>query len=146
MIYYLDDKTMIGQESKWYNHKEFCVWGSMDGVLRHTLKGHSTDIQDLALCGNTAVSAAEDLRLWDVDDGVCLRIFDYPPTGCRSEGFLKCQLDAERVVGYYRRPELAGPPVFQMTIMDLKAGSCTCTIPLCLLSGYFVTQTFNDSA
>ncbi|XP_038062006.1 uncharacterized protein LOC119732520 [Patiria miniata] len=96
--FHLNDTFVIGQPSMQADLSKFYVWGSANGKVCHKLRGHVTNIKDLALCGDMAASAAEDVILWDVSKGELLRSFQCPDG---DHMFSDCKLSSKYLMGVY---------------------------------------------
>ena len=55
------------------NYSSVRVWDVHTGKLRHTLTGHTEEVEVLRLCGDGALSGSWDhsLRVWDTLTGIC---------------------------------------------------------------------------
>ncbi|XP_038076370.1 uncharacterized WD repeat-containing protein alr2800-like [Patiria miniata] len=124
--YRLHGKTLIGQPSETGDLREFSVWSSIAGTLRHILSGHETHIKDLALCGDMAASVAENVKLWDVNKGECLRNFECQHLDGNRQS--KCQLNSRHfalLLSKERESE-------SLTLWNIGSGDCSTvsTIPI----------------
>lgn len=62
------------------------MWGRNTAVCTHELTGHTYryGVKHLARYWILLLSAAEDIRLWDVENGTCILIFDLNGTTVNS--------------------------------------------------------------
>ncbi|XP_022097083.1 probable E3 ubiquitin ligase complex SCF subunit sconB [Acanthaster planci] len=124
-----DTKTLIGTSS--CRPSELIVWNSFNGSSRHVLKGHVSEIKDLALSDTRAASAAESVRLWDVEQGVCLHVF------LPSVGFTCCHIVGEHLLGGFRdtllfwnmvsKKQLATITDFELRLMSVNNSIVACS-------------------
>ncbi|XP_038054635.1 uncharacterized protein LOC119726852 [Patiria miniata] len=118
-----DAKTLIGISSS--QPSQLIEWNAFNGSSRHVLRGQTGEIVDLSLRSHLAASATDSLRLWDVDKGVCLHIFE------PSLEFSMCLLVGERLLGGFQNT---------LSAWDVVSKHHLFTITDCQLS-----LVFNDS-